>query len=172
METVYAVNIIELMMEILPDHDPHDVPWFESFSSFEPADLDNEFMEQEAAKGKGAFVQALWTQYAIPKLYCLVYKAWRRYGAQKLDHLDSIGASSVGRVFWAHMARLCLPSARFVFNLPQHDALAENDAMRPYLSLALPPPTLGGEQHVPPLQNTRPSKSLLDTALSPRKMGE
>ncbi|GFW41815.1 hypothetical protein TNCV_4980631 [Trichonephila clavipes] len=75
METVYAVHIIELMMEILPDHDPHDVPWFESFSSFEPADLDNEFMEQEAAKGKGAFVQALWTQYAIPKLYCLVYKA-------------------------------------------------------------------------------------------------
>ncbi|GFX29251.1 hypothetical protein TNCV_3217851 [Trichonephila clavipes] len=84
LETVYAVNIIDVMMEILPYHDPHDVPWFESFSSFEPADLDNEFMEQEAAKGKGAFVQALWTQYAIPKLYFLVYKAWRRYGAQNL----------------------------------------------------------------------------------------
>ncbi|GFY29063.1 uncharacterized protein TNCV_4721911 [Trichonephila clavipes] len=84
LETVFAVNIIDLMMEILPYHDPHDVPWFESFSYFEPADLDSEFMEQEAAKGKGAFVQALWTQYAIPKLYFLVYKAWRRYGAQNL----------------------------------------------------------------------------------------
>ncbi|GFX59323.1 hypothetical protein TNCV_4632811 [Trichonephila clavipes] len=81
LETIYAVNIIDLMMEILPYHDPHDVPCFESFSYFEPADLDSEFMEQEAAKGKGAFVQALWTQYAIPKLYGLVYKAWRRYGA-------------------------------------------------------------------------------------------
>ncbi|GFX32338.1 hypothetical protein TNCV_4411061 [Trichonephila clavipes] len=26
LETVYAVNIIDLMMEILPYHDPHDVP--------------------------------------------------------------------------------------------------------------------------------------------------
>ncbi|GFX25790.1 hypothetical protein TNCV_2639341 [Trichonephila clavipes] len=31
LETVYAVNIIDVMMEILPYHDPHDVPWFESF---------------------------------------------------------------------------------------------------------------------------------------------
>ncbi|GFX62305.1 hypothetical protein TNCV_1382291 [Trichonephila clavipes] len=90
----------------------------------------------------------------------------------KLDHLDSIGASSVGRVFWAEMARLRLPSARLVFDLPQHDALAGKDAMRPCISLALPPPTLGCEQHVPPLQNTRPSKDPLDTVLSPRKMGE
>ncbi|GFT68706.1 hypothetical protein TNCV_684041 [Trichonephila clavipes] len=82
---------------------------------------------------------------------------------------DEIG---VGRVFWAEMARLRLPSARLVFDLPQHDALAGKDAMRPCISLALPPPTLGCEQHVPPLQNTRPSKSILDTVLSPRKMGE
>ncbi|GFX44394.1 hypothetical protein TNCV_1130101 [Trichonephila clavipes] len=54
------------------------------FSYFEPADLDSEFMEQEATKEKGAFVQALWTQYAIPKLYFLVYKAWRQNGAQNL----------------------------------------------------------------------------------------
>ncbi|GFT30656.1 hypothetical protein TNCV_77331 [Trichonephila clavipes] len=42
----------------------------------------------------------------------------------KSDHLDSFGSSSVGRVFWAEMARLRLPSARLVLNLPQHDALA------------------------------------------------
>ncbi|GFX19212.1 hypothetical protein TNCV_3013561 [Trichonephila clavipes] len=52
LETIYAVNIIDLMMEILPYHDPHDVLWFESFSYFEPADLDSEFMEKEAAKGE------------------------------------------------------------------------------------------------------------------------
>ncbi|GFV82095.1 uncharacterized protein TNCV_2789931 [Trichonephila clavipes] len=74
----------------------------------------------------------------------------------KSDHLDSIGASSVRRVFWAEMARLRLPSARLVFDLPQHDALAGKDAMRPYLSLALSPPTPGCESHVPPLQSTQP----------------
>ncbi|GFT69805.1 hypothetical protein TNCV_3700791 [Trichonephila clavipes] len=26
LETVYAVNIIDLMMQVLPDHEPHDVP--------------------------------------------------------------------------------------------------------------------------------------------------
>ncbi|GFV79123.1 hypothetical protein TNCV_2613091 [Trichonephila clavipes] len=84
LETICAMNIIDLMMEILPYQEPHDVPWFESFSYFKPADLDREYMEQEAAKGKGAFIQALWTQYAIPKLYGLVYLAWRRYSAQNL----------------------------------------------------------------------------------------
>ncbi|GFU04402.1 hypothetical protein TNCV_95981 [Trichonephila clavipes] len=74
LETIYAVNIIDLMMEILPNHDPHDVPWFESVSFFERADLDSEFMEQEAAKGKGALSKP----YGLnchPKLYGLVYKA-------------------------------------------------------------------------------------------------
>ncbi|GFW67215.1 hypothetical protein TNCV_4032271 [Trichonephila clavipes] len=90
----------------------------------------------------------------------------------KLDHLDSIGASSVGRVFWAEMARLRLPSTRLVFDLPQHKALARNDAMRTCISLALSPPTPGCEPHVPTLQNTQPSADPLDTALSSRKMGE
>ncbi|GFU59119.1 hypothetical protein TNCV_4078751 [Trichonephila clavipes] len=84
LETICTMNIIDLMMEILPHHKLHDVPWFESFSYFEPADLDSEYMEQEAVKWKGAFIQALWTQYANPKLYGLVYMAWRRYGTQNL----------------------------------------------------------------------------------------
>ncbi|GFT90139.1 hypothetical protein TNCV_109021 [Trichonephila clavipes] len=66
----------------------------------------------------------------------------------KLDHLDSFGSSSVGRVFWAEMAHLRPPSTRLVFDLPQHDALARKDAMRPCIPLALLPPTLGCEQHV------------------------
>ncbi|GFV87166.1 hypothetical protein TNCV_5113841 [Trichonephila clavipes] len=58
--------------------------WFEPYSYFKPADLDSDYIEQEAIKGKGAFILALWTQYAIPKLYGLVYKARRQYGAQNL----------------------------------------------------------------------------------------
>ncbi|GFW62930.1 hypothetical protein TNCV_4452791 [Trichonephila clavipes] len=103
-----------------------------------------------------------------------------RFGVQGLetlwcskhDHKDSIGSSGVGRVFWAEMARLRIPSARLVFDLPQHDALAGKDAVWPWISLALPPPTPGREEHLPPLQNTQPSKGTLDTVLSPPKMGE
>ncbi|GFU37513.1 hypothetical protein TNCV_4274431 [Trichonephila clavipes] len=32
LETICCTNIIDLMMELLPCHDPHDVPWFENFS--------------------------------------------------------------------------------------------------------------------------------------------
>ncbi|GFS50686.1 hypothetical protein TNIN_321191 [Trichonephila inaurata madagascariensis] len=84
LETVYAMDIIDLLMQVLPDHEPLDVPWFECFSYFEPADLHSDYMEREAAKGKGAFIQALWSEYAKPKLYRLVYKAWRQHGAQTL----------------------------------------------------------------------------------------
>ncbi|GFW30198.1 hypothetical protein TNCV_3067501 [Trichonephila clavipes] len=172
LETVYAVNIIDLMMEVLPYHEPHDVPWFESFSFFEPADLDSEFMEQEAAKGKGAFCSSPMDSVCHSQVVFFGVQGLETIWCSKSDHLDSIGSSSVGRVFWAEMARLRLPSARLVFDLPQHDALAGKDAMRPYISLALSPPTLGCEPHVPPLQNTQPSADPLDTALSPRKMGE
>ncbi|GFS80742.1 hypothetical protein TNCV_86611 [Trichonephila clavipes] len=90
----------------------------------------------------------------------------------KPDHLDSMGSSGVGWVFWAEMAQLRLPSARLVFDLPQHDALAGKDAVWPCISLALPPPTPGCEQLLPPLQNTQHSKGTLNTVLSPRKMGK
>ncbi|GFT68150.1 hypothetical protein TNCV_372891 [Trichonephila clavipes] len=113
LETVYAVNIIDVMMEILPYHDPHDVPWFERFSYFEPADLDSEFMEQEAAKGKGAFVQALWTQYAISKLYFLVYKAWRRYGAQNLTTWTRLVQAVLDGCFGQIVSSKCQTRVRF-----------------------------------------------------------
>ncbi|GFS52627.1 hypothetical protein TNCV_45191 [Trichonephila clavipes] len=141
METVYAVHIIELMMEILPDHDPHDVPWFESFSSFEPADLDNEFMEQEGRRRKARLCPPSGLSMLCHSQVVLFgVQGLRRYGAQN-DYPTRLAQAVLTGCFGAHMARLCLPSARFVFNLPQHDALAENDAMQPYLSLALPPLT-------------------------------
>ncbi|GFU86742.1 hypothetical protein TNCV_1294021 [Trichonephila clavipes] len=84
LETIYAMNIIYLLIQVLPDHEHHDVPWFEPYVYFEPTDLNSDYMEQEATKAKGAFIQALWTQYSIPKLYSLIYNAWRQYGAQNL----------------------------------------------------------------------------------------
>ncbi|GFX86149.1 hypothetical protein TNCV_2560311 [Trichonephila clavipes] len=84
LETICTRIIIDLLMQVLPDYEPNEVPWFQPYSYFEPADLDSDYIEQEAAKGKGAFLQALWSQYAIPKLYGLVYNSWRQYGAQNL----------------------------------------------------------------------------------------
>ncbi|GFW88246.1 hypothetical protein TNCV_820031 [Trichonephila clavipes] len=83
-QDVYAVNIIDLLIRVLPDHEPHDVPWYECFSYFEPADLHNDYLEQEAVKGKGAFIQAIWIVHAKPKLYSLAYKPWGRHGSQNL----------------------------------------------------------------------------------------
>ncbi|GFV81180.1 hypothetical protein TNCV_4772091 [Trichonephila clavipes] len=83
-QNVNAVNIIDLLIRVLPDHEPHDVPWYECFSYFEPADLHNDYLEQEAVKGKCAFTKAICNVHAIPKLYSLAYKAWRRHGPQDL----------------------------------------------------------------------------------------
>ncbi|GFT46039.1 hypothetical protein TNCV_2773341 [Trichonephila clavipes] len=118
-------------------------------------------------KGKAPLSSPLDSVCYHPQVVFLVYKAWRRYGAQNLTTWTRLAQAVLDNCLGTHMARLCLqvPDA---CSICLGDALAENDAMRPF-SLALPPPTLGGEQHVPPLQNTRPSKSLLDTALSPRK---
>ncbi|GFX70712.1 hypothetical protein TNCV_1032401 [Trichonephila clavipes] len=75
-QNVNAVNIIDLLIQVLPNHEPHE-PWYECFSYFESADLHNDYLEQEAVKEKGAFFQAIWNVHAIPKLYSLAYKAWR-----------------------------------------------------------------------------------------------
>ncbi|GFW49107.1 hypothetical protein TNCV_467351 [Trichonephila clavipes] len=90
----------------------------------------------------------VWCVQGLETLWC-----------SKIDHLDSFGSSSVGRVFWAEMARLRIPSARLVFDFPQQDAQAGKDAVRPCISLALPPPTPRCEQHLPPLQNTKPLRA-------------
>ncbi|GFW63895.1 hypothetical protein TNCV_706011 [Trichonephila clavipes] len=85
---VNAVNIIDLQIRVLSDYEPHDVPWYECFSYFKPADLHNDYVEQKAVKGKGGFIQAIWNVHAKPKLYSLAYKAWRRHGPQDLNRWD------------------------------------------------------------------------------------
>ncbi|GFV29550.1 hypothetical protein TNCV_4490041 [Trichonephila clavipes] len=54
-------RIVELLTKVLPHLYPLDIPCFRSFASLEPADVSSDYWEQETAKGKGAFIQALWT---------------------------------------------------------------------------------------------------------------
>ncbi|GFV00751.1 hypothetical protein TNCV_1385701 [Trichonephila clavipes] len=77
-------RIVELLTKVLSHHHPLDIPRVRAFASFEPKDMSSDYLEQEASKGKGAFIQALWTLYAKSNLYRLTYKAWKRHGPQNL----------------------------------------------------------------------------------------
>ncbi|GFT83718.1 uncharacterized protein TNCV_3891011 [Trichonephila clavipes] len=77
-------RIVELLTKVLPDHHSLDIPRVRAFARFEPKDVSSDYVEQEASKGKGAFIQALWTLYAKSSLYRLAYKAWKRHGPQNL----------------------------------------------------------------------------------------
>ncbi|GFU13616.1 uncharacterized protein TNCV_938751 [Trichonephila clavipes] len=77
-------RIVELLTKVLPLHHPLNIPRVKAFASFEPKDVSSDYLEQEASKGKGAFIQALWTLYAKSSLYRLAYKAWKRHGLQNL----------------------------------------------------------------------------------------
>ncbi|GFX89957.1 hypothetical protein TNCV_886551 [Trichonephila clavipes] len=172
LENICCTNIIDLMMELLPCHEPHDVPWFECFSFFEPADLDNEFMEKEAVKGKGAFVQALWTQYAIPKLYGLVYKAWRRYGAQNLTPWTRLAQTVLDGCFgqkWSDCV-FQVPDTCSICLSPMHWPEKTQCGHSFHLRCLLRHLDMIG--HTCPLCRTPTPAAPLDTVLSPRKMGE
>ncbi|GFX70759.1 hypothetical protein TNCV_1337211 [Trichonephila clavipes] len=75
---------VELLTKVLPHHHPLDIPRVRAFASFGPKDVSSDYLEQEASKGKGAFIQALWTLYAKSNLYRLAYKVWKRHGPQNL----------------------------------------------------------------------------------------
>ncbi|GFW16589.1 hypothetical protein TNCV_2352121 [Trichonephila clavipes] len=77
-------RIVELLTKVLPDHDSLDILCVRAFARVEPKDVSSDYVEQEASKGKGAFIQALWTLYAKSSLYRLAYKAWKRHGPQNL----------------------------------------------------------------------------------------
>ncbi|GFW38889.1 hypothetical protein TNCV_4078471 [Trichonephila clavipes] len=77
-------RIVELLTKVFPYHHPLDIPRVRAFARFEAKDVSSDYVEQEASKGKGAFIQALWTLYAKSSLYRLAYKAWKRHGPQNL----------------------------------------------------------------------------------------
>ncbi|GFT96135.1 hypothetical protein TNCV_1848901, partial [Trichonephila clavipes] len=64
-------RIVELLTTVLPDHHSLDIPRVRAFAGSEPKDVSSDYVEQEASKGKGAFIQALWTLYAKSSLYRL-----------------------------------------------------------------------------------------------------
>ncbi|GFX42251.1 hypothetical protein TNCV_4310861 [Trichonephila clavipes] len=76
--------IVELLTKVLPHHHPLDIPRVRAFASFERKDVSSDYLEQEASKVKGGFIQALWTLYAKSNLCRLAYKAWKRHGPQNL----------------------------------------------------------------------------------------
>ncbi|GFY29762.1 hypothetical protein TNCV_1813391 [Trichonephila clavipes] len=77
-------RIGELLTKVLPDHHPLDILRVRVFARSEPKDVSSDYVEQEASKGKRAFIQALWTLYVKSSLYRLAYKAWKRQGPQNL----------------------------------------------------------------------------------------
>ncbi|GFT65269.1 hypothetical protein TNCV_1559251 [Trichonephila clavipes] len=64
-------RIVELLTKVLHDHHSLDIPRVRAFACFEPKDVSSDYVEQEAFKGKGAFIQAK------SSLYRLAYKAWK-----------------------------------------------------------------------------------------------
>ncbi|GFT56505.1 hypothetical protein TNCV_3508511 [Trichonephila clavipes] len=75
----------ELLTKVLPDRHSLDILRVRAFARSEPKYVSSDYVEQDASKGKGAFIQALWTLYAKSSLYRLAYKAWKRHGPQKLN---------------------------------------------------------------------------------------
>ncbi|GFY60199.1 hypothetical protein TNIN_385851 [Trichonephila inaurata madagascariensis] len=84
LDPIYTVDLVEQMQQLLLNLDPRDIPTFESFAYFEPADVFHDYLEQEASKGKGAFIEAVWIMMGKSKLYNLVHRAWTEHGLQTL----------------------------------------------------------------------------------------
>ncbi|GFS40291.1 hypothetical protein TNIN_305461, partial [Trichonephila inaurata madagascariensis] len=117
LEPIYTVDLVEQMQQLLPHLDPREIPTFQSFVYFEPADVFDEYLEQEASKGKGAFIDAEWIQGKGRLYRRRVDCDWQTqtvpFGAQRLDRawspdsrpLDKVGSNRVEWVLRAAMAR-------------------------------------------------------------------
>ncbi|GFX70710.1 hypothetical protein TNCV_1032381 [Trichonephila clavipes] len=80
-----TVDLVERIQQLFPNLDLRDFPSLEPYAYLEPADFFDDYLDQEASKGKGAFIQAVWTVIGKPKLYNLVTKVWTEYGPQTLS---------------------------------------------------------------------------------------
>ncbi|GFW87460.1 hypothetical protein TNCV_1301051 [Trichonephila clavipes] len=70
------------------------------------------------------------------------------------------------------MTRYRVSSFRRMLHLSESDALARKDTLCPWVSLAMFVATLGREKYLSHLQGTQPIENILETVMSPRKMGE
>ncbi|GFY63650.1 hypothetical protein TNIN_84621 [Trichonephila inaurata madagascariensis] len=132
---------LSICYKSLPGPRAHDVPLVRVFSYFEPAlTRASDYMEREAAKGKGAFIQALWTEYAKPKLYGLVYKAWRRHGAQTLTTWTLLAQAVLDGCF-SRNGPIAYFKCQTRVQFARAPCTARKDALRPCISHTLPPTT-------------------------------
>ncbi|GFS91252.1 hypothetical protein TNCV_1306761 [Trichonephila clavipes] len=73
-----TVDLVEKIQRLFPNLDLRDFPSLEPYAYLETADIFHDYLEQEASKGKGAFIQAVWTVIGKLKFYNFVTKAWSR----------------------------------------------------------------------------------------------
>ncbi|GFS95411.1 hypothetical protein TNCV_409771 [Trichonephila clavipes] len=77
-------DLAKLLRPILPDYEHHDIPLFKSYCYFESRVLYSDYVDEEDVKGKGAFIQAIWTVFAKLRSYNLANKTWEQQGATTL----------------------------------------------------------------------------------------
>ncbi|GFS34555.1 hypothetical protein TNIN_268591, partial [Trichonephila inaurata madagascariensis] len=114
------------------------------FTYFEPEDVYSDYLEQEAAKGKGAFIQALRTLHAKSKLYRLAYKAWKRHGLQNLTTWTLLAQAVLDGCYgekWPETVFQCPTRVPSVFRC----IVARKDALWPCILHALSFATPGRE---------------------------
>ncbi|GFU86738.1 hypothetical protein TNCV_1293981 [Trichonephila clavipes] len=75
-------DLVEKTRQPFPHLDLRDFPLLESYAYLEPAELFHDYLEQEARKGKGAFIQAVSNVKCKPKLYNFWIKALIEQGPQ------------------------------------------------------------------------------------------
>ncbi|GFW24902.1 hypothetical protein TNCV_3846361 [Trichonephila clavipes] len=79
-----TVNLLVKIQQLLLNPDLRNLPSFKPFAYLEPADFSHVFLEQEASKEKGAFIQAVWTVIVMPRVHNLLNMAWTEHGPQTL----------------------------------------------------------------------------------------
>ncbi|GFX28094.1 hypothetical protein TNCV_424211 [Trichonephila clavipes] len=117
-------RIGELLTKVFPDHHSLDILRIRAFARSEPKDVSSDYVEQEASKGKEAFIQALWMPNPA-------YTVWHiRLGN------DRVRKTSPRGLYWLKRWMLCREMARYRVSSPRRmlhlsDALARKDTLWP-----------------------------------------
>ncbi|GFX42128.1 uncharacterized protein TNCV_2135431 [Trichonephila clavipes] len=88
-----------------------------------------DYLEQEAAKGKGVFIQALWTLYAKSKLYSLAYKAWKRHGPLNMTTWTLLAQAVLDGCYGEKLHNTMFQVPDVVSHLSESDALARKNTV-------------------------------------------
>ncbi|GFS97967.1 hypothetical protein TNCV_2019051 [Trichonephila clavipes] len=94
------VDQVEKIRQLFPHLNLRDFPSLKPYAYLEPADLFHDYLKQEARKGKGAFIKAVWTVIGKPKLYSLVTKAWTEQGPQTLAPWIQLAQMVLDGFYW------------------------------------------------------------------------